>query len=183
MICLPCLFAPLVVFLCIFTRLLTCSCVSLCLLVCHPYFNTMKIWTPDPNLHLSPVDTIFCLLFACLSSFLFTCLHATLFLCLPCLSCLSDLCLFCMLFTFFFPPIACLLVSCLYLCMYAHGARTLGARAQFPRREQKRHGCKHVDVSLSAVFSRLRSLVYLIWLYTLLNPLPSSFPSFLDGLY
>ena len=28
-----------------------------------------------------------------------------------------------------FPSIACLLVSCLYLCMYTHGERTLGARA------------------------------------------------------
>ena len=29
MICLPCLFVPLVGFLCIFTRLLTCTCMSL----------------------------------------------------------------------------------------------------------------------------------------------------------
>ena len=36
-----------------------------CLLVCHPYFNTMKLWKFDPNLHLSPVNTTFCL-FACL---------------------------------------------------------------------------------------------------------------------
>ena len=40
------------------------------LLVCHPYFNTMKLWTFDTNLHLSLADTTFCLLvclFACLS--------------------------------------------------------------------------------------------------------------------
>ena len=44
-----------------------------CLLVCCPCFNTMKLWTFDPNLHLSPVDTTFWL-FACflaLSAFLF----------------------------------------------------------------------------------------------------------------
>ena len=33
-----------------------------CLLVCHPCFNTMKLWTFDHNLHLSLTDTIFCLL-------------------------------------------------------------------------------------------------------------------------
>ena len=42
-----------------------------CLLVCRPCFNTMKLWTPDSNLHLSPVDTIFCLIFYCLFSCLF----------------------------------------------------------------------------------------------------------------
>ena len=56
-----------------------------CLLVCHSYFNTMKLWTPDPNLHLSLVDTTFCLLsflfalslvcfLACLPSRLFACI-------------------------------------------------------------------------------------------------------------
>ena len=40
------------------------------LLVCRSYFNTMKLWTFDTNLHLSLTDTTFCLLvclFACLS--------------------------------------------------------------------------------------------------------------------
>ena len=44
-----------------------------CLLVCHPYFNTMKSWTSDPNLHLSFEDTTFCLL-SCLSDFPLVCL-------------------------------------------------------------------------------------------------------------
>ena len=44
-----------------------------CLLVCHSYFNTMKLWTFDPNLHLSLADTSFCLL-SCLVVFLFVCL-------------------------------------------------------------------------------------------------------------
>ena len=80
-------------------------------------------------------------LFACLLVVLPVCLLvyllASLFLCLPCLSCLSVLCLF---HTFFapFPFIACLLVSCLCTCMYTYGARTHGARAQSPRRKQKR---------------------------------------------
>ena len=39
-----------------------------CSLVCHPCFNKTKLWTFDPNLHLSLTDTTFCLpshLFAC----------------------------------------------------------------------------------------------------------------------
>ena len=43
-----------------------------CLLVCRPYSNTMKLWTFNPNTHLSLVDTTFCLLY-CLFAFLFIC--------------------------------------------------------------------------------------------------------------
>ena len=49
-----------------------------CLLVCRPYFNTMKLWTSDPNLHLSHVDSTLCLL-ACLFAFLLVCLLSCLF--------------------------------------------------------------------------------------------------------
>ena len=62
-----------------------------CLLLCCPYFNTMKLWTSDPNLHLSLTDTTFCLLLACLP---FICLFASSLVCLPCLSCLLTLCSF-----------------------------------------------------------------------------------------
>ena len=44
-----------------------------CLLVCRTCFNTMKIWTIDPNLHLSLVDTAISLL-SFLFFFLFVCL-------------------------------------------------------------------------------------------------------------
>ena len=44
-----------------------------CLLVCRPCFNTMKLWTLDPNLHSSHADTTFCLL-SCLFAFLLVCL-------------------------------------------------------------------------------------------------------------
>ena len=64
------------------------------LLVCRSYFNIMKLWTSDPNLHFVPhrhhllfVFLLVCL-FACLSSFLFACLPighlAFLFVCLSC---------------------------------------------------------------------------------------------------
>ena len=58
-----------------------------CLLVCHPYFNTMKSWTSNPNLHLSPHGHHH--LFACLLVCLLPCLFAFQFACLSCfLSCL-----------------------------------------------------------------------------------------------
>ena len=52
-----------------------------CLLVCRTCFNIMMLWTSNPNLHLSLVDTTFCLLFllicllACSLSFLFFACH------------------------------------------------------------------------------------------------------------
>ena len=52
-----------------------------CLLVCRPCFNTIKLWTFDPNLHLSLADTPFvcflaCCLLVCLLAFLFFTCHA-----------------------------------------------------------------------------------------------------------
>jgi len=51
-----------------------------CLLMYCPCFNTMKLWTFDPNLHLSLVDTTFCFLFACFVFFL-VCLFSCFFAC------------------------------------------------------------------------------------------------------
>ena len=48
-----------------------------CVLVCRPCFNTMELWAVDPNLHLSLVDTTFCLPFIVyLPSCLLSCLIA-----------------------------------------------------------------------------------------------------------
>ena len=69
-----------------------------------------------------------------------------------------------------FPSIACLLVSCLCLCMYAYGVMRLGARARSPRRKQKGHGRKHVDMSRAMEANRIRGLFFPIWLCTPLNP-------------
>ena len=49
-----------------------------CLLVCRPCFNTMKLWTFDPNLHLSLADTTFVCFLACLRSCLFACFLSSL---------------------------------------------------------------------------------------------------------
>ena len=103
-----------------------------CLLVCHLYFNTMKLWTPNPNLHLSFADTTFCL-FACY----FVCFHIS----PACLLSHALLAMPILLIHFMpfhmllasFPSIACLLVSCLCLCMYAYRARMLGARTRSPK--------------------------------------------------
>ena len=123
------------------------------LLVCRPCFNTYG----------HPIQTYICpswtlplfVYYLTLFPFLLT----SWFLCLPCLSCLSALGLFIVLFASF-PSMACLSVSCLCLCMYAHGVRTHGAKAQSLGRKQKGQGCEHVDMSQAAIVSRFRSLAF-----------------------
>ena len=51
-----------------------------CLLVCRPHFETIELRTFDPNLHLSLVDTTFCLL-SCFFAFLLLCLLTCFFAC------------------------------------------------------------------------------------------------------
>ena len=151
------------------------------LLVCHPCFNTMKLWTFNPNLHLFLPDITFCLLsclFAFLLVFLLAYFLAFLFLCMPCLLRLSTLCHFHMLLASF-PSIACPMVSRLCLCIYTHRAKTHGVRARSPRHKQKGHECKHVDMSQMAMFSRFRGLPSPFWVMYSLNPpfLPFTFLS------
>ena len=159
-----------------------------CLLVCRPYFNTMKSWTSNPNLHLSPrghhllFDLFLICLFACflvclpssLLAYLIACYVSCHMLCLLRLyACL--LYTHCALSTHLFLSIACLQVSCLCLCMYTYEARAHGARAWSPRHKQKGCRCKHVNMSQAAMFRRFRVLASPILLCILLNPLPSSF--------
>ena len=58
-----------------------------------------------------------------------------------------------------------------------------GTRALSLRRKQKGRRRKHINIGQAAMFSSFRGLASPIWLCTLLKPLPSSFPSLLDGLY
>ena len=51
-----------------------------CLLMFRSYFNTMKLWTSNPNLHLSLEDNTFCLL-SCLFAFLLVSLLSCFFAC------------------------------------------------------------------------------------------------------
>ena len=69
-----------------------------------------------------------------------------------------------------FPCLSCLSALCLF-------------HMPFPKCKQNRRRCEHVDISQPTMFSRFRGLSYPIWLCTLLNLLPSSLLSFLDGLY
>ena len=116
-----------------------------CLLVCHPYFNTMKLCMSDPNLHLSLANTTFCLL-SCLFAFLLVCL----------LSCLLPSCIFaCILVSIFaisillvhfssfyyylciFLPLLVCWFSYLCLYMYTREVRTFGAITRSLRHKQK----------------------------------------------
>ena len=85
-----------------------------CLLVCRPYFNTMKIWTLDPN----PWTPPFVCFLACLPSRLFASFLVSLLAMSIMLICFI---LFHMLFASF-PSIACLLVSCICLCTWSEDA-------------------------------------------------------------
>ena len=51
-----------------------------CLLVCHLYFNIIKLWTSNPNLHLSLADTTFFLI-SCLFAFSLICSHPCFYAC------------------------------------------------------------------------------------------------------
>ena len=113
-----------------------------CLLVCHPCFNTMKLWTSDPNLYLPLADTTFFCLLSCFVS-LFACILISMFVMSIMFICFMPL--YCALCIFSFHGLSA--ASCLYLCIYAHGARTYGARAQSPRHKQKRRGCEHANIS------------------------------------
>ena len=78
MIRLPCLFCATCQLSMHLYMLAHMSMHKSCLLVCRPRFNTMKLWTFDPNLHLSLADTIFCFL-SCLFAFLLVYLLSYLF--------------------------------------------------------------------------------------------------------
>ena len=107
-----------------------------CLLVCRPCFNTMKLQTFDQTLHLSLADTTFCsfsCMFACFPVMLAISIMLICFMPLSYALCISF-------------AIACLLVSCLFLCTYTHGVRMHRAKAWSPRCKQKGRGCEHVDM-------------------------------------
>ena len=127
-----------------------------CLLVCHPYFNTMKLWTSEPNLHLFLMDTTFCS-FSCLCDVSLVCLLSS-YACHVYHAYLLYASFICSLHLF--PSIACFLVFCLCLCMYTYRTRTHGARARSPKRKQKGQGCEHVNMSQATAVSRFRSLAF-----------------------
>lgn len=88
-----------------------------CLLVCRPYFNTMKSWTSNPNLHLFPHGHH--LLFAFFLVCLLPCLFAFQFACLSCfLSCLLPRAMLAQLVCFFaLCPLRIIYVSLSFHCL------------------------------------------------------------------
>ena len=138
-----------------------------CLLVCRPCFNTMELWTFDPSLHLSLVNTTFCCFFACLLScplaFLFVCLSLFVMSLSHAMHIVSILLVCFAPFAYylcisFFPLLVYWFLVFAYPC--THIARTLGARAWSPRCKRKGRKVKHVDLSQEVAFSRFRSLVF-----------------------
>ena len=145
-----------------------------CLLVCHPCFNTMKLWIFDPNLHLSLVDTSFCSL-SCLFTHLLVCLLYCSFAC----HAYHTYLLYAFSYAFaLLPSIACLLVCLSFcLCMYTHGVKTYGTRAWSPR-QAKRGQVEACQYEPSGYVQKVQKSSFPIWLCTLLNPfLPSPFLS------
>ena len=149
-----------------------------CLLVCRPCFNTIRLWTSDPNLYLSLTDTTFCLLsclftlclllLSCLSTPLLICLLTSCMLCLSLLSYLLVLHPFAIIYAFL--PFHCSFTGFLSLPLHVHmerghmelGSDLLGASK------------KGMDASLPTWIERLCSIglgfSFSLWLCTLFNP-------------
>ena len=164
-----------------------------CLLVCCPYFNTMKSWTSDPNLHLSPYRHHLCFAFflVYLFAYFLVCLPSSLLAYL--IACHVSCHMLCLLRLYTLYPLRIIYTSLSFYCLF-FGFLSLplhvhtwseahGAKAWSPKRKQKGCKCKHVDMSQVVMFSRFRGLASPFWLCTLLNPLPSSLIFLLDGLY
>ena len=144
-----------------------------CLLVCRPCFNTMKLWTFDPNLHLSLVDTTFCLL-SYLFAFLLVCLLSCFFACHVYHAYLFYASFTRSLHLFSFHCLSSGFLVFAFTCTHMErGSMKIG------------HGLpsEHVEISQTTILSRFRGLASPIWFCTLINPLPPSLLSFLDGLY
>ena len=92
-----------------------------CMLVCRPCFNTMKLWTFDPNLHLLTMDTTFCLpfyLFAFLLVYLLLVSLLTMFIMLICFMPFSHaLCIS------FFPLLVCWFLVLVFACTHMERGR------------------------------------------------------------
>ena len=197
MICLPCLFAPHVGFLCIFYTLAHMFMHESCLLVCRPcltqwgYGHSIQtyicpLWTPSFCLPLYLFVFFLVCFLACLPSCFLVCLFILWLVMFSTIryACHAyhALCLFHTLlasFSFHF-----LFASFLSLPLHVHTwSEDAWSWARSPRRKQKGLRCKHANISQAAMFSRFRGLASPIWFCTLLNPFPSSLLSLLDGLY
>ena len=127
-----------------------------CLLVCHPCFNTMKLWIFDPNLHLSLVDTSFCSL-SCLFTLLLVCLLYCSFAC----HAYHTYLLYAFSYALRISSFHCLSASLLvfaFACTHMEWRR-MELGHGLPGK-QKGGKWKHVDTSQAAMFKRFRSPVF-----------------------
>ena len=145
-----------------------------------PCFNTMKLWAFDPNLHLSFANTTFGLL-SCLFAFSLVYLLSCFFDCHVYHAYLLYASFICSLHLFL-PLLVCWFLIFAFVCTHIE-PRRIELGHSLPSESKKGCRCKHVDMSQVAMFSRFRGLASSFRLCTLLNPLPSSLLSLLDGLY
>ena len=188
MLCLPCLLCHH------FYTLAYMFMHESCLLVCHSYFNTMKLWTFDPNLHFSLVETTFCLpsyfvrLFVCLS----ICLLSRLFVHLACLIPCHLLCLPCLSYLSIYAPFICslylflpLLVSQFLVFAFActHMERgCMELKHDLPGASKKGEDAS-MQIGPSSCNQQVQSLSFSLLVMCSIKPPPSSSFSPLDGLY
>ena len=129
-----------------------------CLHVCRPYFNTMKLWTSDPNQNLSLADTTFCLL-SCLFAFSLICLLSCFFACHVYHAYMLYASFICSLHLFL-PLLICWFLVLAFACTHMERGRTeLGHNLPSASK-------KHVDISQAAMFSRFKGSASPIWLCT-----------------
>ena len=134
-----------------------------CLLMCRPCFNIMKLWTFDPNLHLSLTDTTFCS-FSCLFVFLLICLLSYFFACHAYHACSLyafsyALCIF---------SFHCLSAGFLFLPLHVHTwSEDIWSEGMVSQSQAKRAQTRACKDKPSGIFSRFRNLAFPFGLCTL----------------
>ena len=150
-----------------------------CLLACCPYFNTMKLWTFDPNLCLSLADTNFCLL-SCLFAFSLICSHPCFYACHVYHVYLLYAPFICSLHLFL-PLLVCWFLVFTFACKHMdRGRMELGHNLSGANKES-------AGTSILTWIKQQQSIGLGVWPFPLVmysfKPLPSSSLSLIDGLY
>ena len=150
----------------------------------------MKLWTFDPNLHLSLADTTFCLpscfvcFFVCLLSHLFVhlaCLIACHLLCLPCLSYLSVYALFICSLYLFLPLLVCQFLVFAFASTHVERGRMELGHSLLST--SKKGEDASTQVRLSSCNQQVQGLAFSFLVMYSFKPLPSFSLSPLDSLY
>ena len=167
-----------------------------CLLVCRPCFNTLQLWTFDPNLHLSLINTTFCFpsCFVCLFICFFVCLPDFLFVCASCLSYLLPhamlamsimfICFMPLSYALYFFSFHCLSVGFLSLPLHVRtwskDAWSQGAISQAQAKKARMRACRCGSSDYS---QQVQGLAFSLLVMYSFKPHQFSSLSPLDGLY